>query len=186
MAPEVPMRSAHGTVAGAVLGLLVLGGCATGTKEEAMAVEVGKAAPTFRLNDHTGKLTTVGGTSKTWTVLAFYPKAMTGGCTKEVCSLRDAANDFRALGVQAYGISMDDTTACAEFVKQQNLNFPLLSDPDGSAVSKYGAGADGKPYSARITYVIDPEGVLRHVDKSVNVATHGADLVALVKKLKGA
>ena len=154
--------------------------------EAPAGAEVGKPAPSFQLNDDAGKLVEVGGAAtKTWTVLAFYPKAMTGGCTKEVCSIRDAKKDFEGLEATVYGISIDDVQACAQFVKKESLNFGLLSDPDRSAVAKYGAVMEGAPYAARYTYVIDPQGVLRHVDKGVKVASHGGDLVALLKKLKG-
>ena len=70
------------------------------------APEIGKPAPTFRLNDHTGKAVEIGPGS--WTVLAFYPKAMTPGCTKEVCSLRDAHKDLEGLEAKVYAISIDD------------------------------------------------------------------------------
>jgi peroxiredoxin Q/BCP len=147
--------------------------------------EVGKPAPAFRLNDHTGKAVDVGGPATTsWTVLAFYPKAMTPGCTKEVCSLRDAMKDLEGLEAKVYAISVDDVASCAQFVKQQSLNFQLLSDPDRSVVAKYGAAMAGAQFAARYTYVIDPKGVLRHVDKSVVVTSHGADLVLLLQKLK--
>jgi thioredoxin-dependent peroxiredoxin len=147
--------------------------------------EVGKPAPAFRLNDHTGKAVEVGGAATTgWTILAFYPKAMTAGCTKEVCSLRDAHKDLEGLDANVYAISIDDVAACAEFVQKHSLNFRLLSDPDRSVVTKYGAVIEGMSFAARYTFVIDPKGVLRHVDKAVNVVSHGADLVAVLKKLK--
>ena len=146
------------------------------------APEIGKPAPTFRLNDHTGKAVEIGPGS--WTVLAFYPKAMTPGCTKEVCSLRDAHKDLEGLEAKVYAISIDDVASCAQFAKQQSLNFQLLSDPDRSVVAKYGAVMEGMAFAARTTYVIDPKGVLRYVDKSVLVNSHGADLVAVLKKLK--
>jgi len=73
----------------------------------------------------------------------------------------------------------------AEFVKQQSLNFPLLSDPDGSAAGRLGAMMKDKPYAARVTFVIDDKGILRHVDTGVKVDSHGKDLVEVVRRLKG-
>jgi peroxiredoxin Q/BCP len=162
-------------------------GASTVTGEDAPAgLEVGKAAPAFRVNDHAGKAVAVGGAaSGAWTVLAFYPKAMTPGCTKQVCSMRDALKDLEALDAKVYAISTDDVVSCAQFVKEQSLNFPLLSDPDGSVVAKYGTAMENRPFALRHTFVIDPKGVLRHVDRSVNVTSHGADLVAVIKKLRG-
>ena len=72
----------------------------------------------------------------------------------------------------------------AKFHKDQKLNFPLLSDPDGSAAKKFGSMMNGRPYAARKTYVIGPEGKLRYIDEGVNVKTHGEDLVALLVRLQ--
>ena len=71
-----------------------------------------------------------------------------------------------------------------KFHGEQELNFPLLSDPDGSAAAKYDALMEGRPYARRVTFVIDPEGVLRAIDDQVQVSSHGADVVALVEKLR--
>jgi peroxiredoxin Q/BCP len=87
--------------------------------------------------------------------------------------------------VQVYGISLDDVAAIAEFAKAQHLAFPLLSDPDGSVARKYGVLMEGRPMSKRVTFVIDDQGVLRHVDEKVDVNAHGKDLVALIGRLRG-
>lgn len=82
-------------------------------------------------------------------------------------------------------VSLDDVKSQKAFHEQQKLNFPLLSDPDGSVAAKYGAMMADKPYSARVTFVIDDKGVLRHRDEKVNVASHGADLAGVVRGLRG-
>ncbi len=79
---------------------------------------------------------------------------------------------------------MDGVSALAEFHKAQKLNFPLLSDPDGSAAAKFGSLMKGRPMSDRKTYVIDPKGVLRHIDEGVKVDSHGDDLAAILKRLQ--
>ncbi len=71
----------------------------------------------------------------------------------------------------------------AQFAKDQKLNFPLLSDPDGSAADKYGVN-QGR-YAARVTFVIDPKGVLRLVDDKVDVMKHGGDLVDAIYRMQG-
>ena len=154
----------------------------TGAPQAPSAPKIGSPAPTGRLNDHTGRAVSIG-KSEHWTVLAFYPKAMTSGCTREVCSLRDNATKFTELGVDVYGVSLDDVQDQAKFAKEQNLAFKLLSDPDGSIAAKYGVLAD-KPYTKRVTFVIDPAGVLRAIDEQVKVESHGADLADLVKQLQ--
>lgn len=70
------------------------------------------------------------------------------------------------------------------FHKEQKLNFKLLSDPDGSVAKKYDALAKGGAYSNRYTYVIDPEGVLRYIEKSVNVRSHGMELLDKIVDLQ--
>jgi thioredoxin-dependent peroxiredoxin len=101
-----------------------------------------------------------------------------------VCSLRSAAEDLEALGATVYGASLDDVASQARFVKEQELTFPLLSDPDGSAAAKYGVLMAERGFSARVTFFVDPEGVLRHVDRSVKPDTHGADVLETLKRLR--
>ena len=85
--------------------------------------------------------------------------------------------------MQVYGISTDDVASQAKFVKEQELNFKLLSDPDGGVATKYGV-LGGRGYNRRITFVVDEEGMLLHVDDGVKVSSHGEDLVALVREIK--
>ncbi len=73
----------------------------------------------------------------------------------------------------------------AAFAKEQELNFRLLSDPDGSAAAKFGAARPKRPFARRLTFVIDEKGVLRHIDDKVDVQQHGTDLAELIRKLRG-
>ena len=88
------------------------------------------------------------------------------------------------LGTKVYALSLDDVDAQAAFVKAQELNFTLLSDPDGSAAEKYGVLAGKRRFTRRVTFVIDNEGVLRHIDERVKVDSHGADLAAVIRNLQ--
>ena len=88
--------------------------------------------------------------------------------------------------MKTYGISLDDVASQKKFHEQQTLNFPLLSDPDGSVAKRFHTVVEGKGYTSRVTFVIDGAGVLRHVDRSVQVGTHGTDLVTVVKQLQAA
>lgn len=101
-----------------------------------------------------------------------------------MCSLRDAVEELDALGVAVYGISLDPVRSQARFAGEQELSFQLLSDPDASASTKYGVLAEGGRYASRVTFLIDPKGVLRHVEREVKVDSHGADLAALVRRLQ--
>jgi len=99
----------------------------------------GDEAPDFTLSDQDGvsrsltKMLTDGPI-----VLFFYPAAMTKGCTAESCHFRDLAGEFAAIGAQRVGISMDDVAKQHEFGTKNSLDYPLLSDPDGSVAKLYG------------------------------------------------
>jgi peroxiredoxin Q/BCP len=101
-----------------------------------------------------------------------------------MCSLRDAAEDLKSLGATPYGVSRDDVATLAKFAEQESLRLTLLSDPDGSATAKYAAGLGDRPFAARHTFVLDPQGVLRHVDRAVKPDAHGRDLVERIRALQ--
>jgi len=84
--------------------------------------------------------------------------------------------------VDVYGISFDSVVDQARFAEAQELNFQLLSDPDGSAAKKYDVHAGG--FAKRVTFIIDDKGKLRHADQSVQVASHGEDLMERVYNLQ--
>lgn len=89
---------------------------------------------------------------------------------------------MKALDAEVYGLSTDDVADQAKFVKQQELNFRLLSDPDGSFARKYDVLSRG--YTKRVTFILDREGTLRAIVDKVDVKSHGADIVDLVKRLQ--
>jgi peroxiredoxin Q/BCP len=102
-----------------------------------------------------------------------------------VCSLRDAAQRLEALDAAVFAASLDDVAAQKAFAETEQLPYPVLSDPDGSVAAKYGVLAPGGRYARRVTFVVDPEGIVRHVDEKVDVATHGADLARVLERLRG-
>lgn len=82
-----------------------------------------------------------------------------------------------------YGISLDDVASQKAFHTAQRLGFALLSDPDGSVARRYAVLAEGAKWPQRVTFVVDPKGVVRHVDRKVNVGSHGADLLPVLDGL---
>ena len=75
--------------------------------------------------------------------------------------------------------------AQAAFAKAEGLDFPLLSDPDGSAAAKFAVAMKGRPYAERVTFIIDPEGVLREIIRKVDVTEHGRQVLTVLESLKG-
>jgi thioredoxin-dependent peroxiredoxin len=107
-------------------------------------------------------------------VLFFYPKAMTPGCTKENCHFRDLQAEFDAIGATRLGISADRPDQQARFATRYDLDFPLLSDPDGSIARAFGASRRGPLFNRRITFVIGADGRLLDIIKSeLNMQVHG-------------
>ncbi len=100
------------------------------------SIQVGSHAPHFTLFDSDKQPHTVP-EHGVITVLAFFPGAFTGVCTKEACALRDGLAEFNALGARLYGISIDSPFVLAEFKKQNALTFPLLSDHKKAAIHAY-------------------------------------------------
>lgn len=89
------------------------------------------------------------------------------------------------MGAKVLGLSLDDVASQAKFVEQQGLNFPLLSDPDGSAAARLGAMMKDKPYAARVTFLVDDAGILRAIDSGVKVDSHGKDVVEAIRAARG-
>ena len=87
-------------------------------------------------------------------VLYFYPAAMTPGCTTQACDFRDNLRDFDNAGLAVLGVSPDSLSRLAKFVEQEGLTFPLLSDPDRSVLTSYGAFGEKKNYGRIVQGVI--------------------------------
>src|SRR5947209_3240700 len=91
------------------------------------------------------------------TVLYFYPKDDTPGCTKEACAFRDRMGDYEQAGIQVYGVSLDSPESHRQFREKHNLNFPLLTDENGHASEALGVLGD-RGYANRVTFLLDSEG----------------------------
>ncbi|BDI21706.1 thioredoxin-dependent thiol peroxidase [Herbiconiux sp. L3-i23] len=127
---------------------------------EAVRLEKGAAAPDFSLSDETGATVSLGDFAGRKTVVYFYPAAMTPGCTTEACDFRDNLNSLKSAGYSVVGVSKDDPAKLAEFKEQENLNFPLLSDPDLVVHKAYGAYGEKSLYGKTVTGVIRSTFVL--------------------------
>jgi peroxiredoxin Q/BCP len=144
-------------------------------------------APLFTLPADNGAEVSVGGTHSHHTVLYFYPKDDTPGCTTEAKDFRDLQADFKAAGAVVYGISRDSLKKHCSFRDKYELNFLLLSDEEGKACEAYGVWVEksmyGKKYMGieRATYIINPEGIITHEWRNVKVTGHAAEVLAALQ-----
>ena len=133
-----------------------------------MAINVGSKAPEFTLFDTNKKPRQLSEFLGKKVVLAFYPGAFTGACTKEVCALRDAMSNFTNLNAQIVGVSVDSPFANKVFATQNNLQFPLLSDYTREVSKQYGgvyedfADITGYIASKRAVFIIDANGIVTY------------------------
>ncbi len=130
-------------------------------------LSVGDAAPDFDLPAQDGgRVRLADYRGKKAVVLYFYPKDFTPGCTAESCSFRDSYEDFVAAGAEVIGVSDDDVTSHAKFAKHYRLPFVLASDLNGTVRARYGVKTTLWVLKGRVTFVIDREGVIRHIFSS--------------------
>lgn len=123
------------------------------------------------------------------TILYFYPKDFTPGCTAEACSFRDADHVMQKRGVVVLGISADDTASHQEFANKYGLTFPLLSDTDTSVSQRYGVWKEknmyGKKYMGinRETFLIDGQGIVRKIWHKVKAEGHAQEVLDTIEAL---
>lgn len=148
---------------------------------------VGDKAPDFTLPDSTGKDVSLSDYAGQHVIVYFYPRAGTPGCTKQACDFRDNLAVLNDAGYQVLGISPDSRQALAKFAENQQLTFPLLSDPDKKVMREWGAFGEKKNYGKvvqgviRSTFVVAPDGTLAEVRYNVRATGHVA---MLLKNLK--
>ncbi|MEH2046758.1 peroxiredoxin [Nostoc sp.] len=143
-----------------------------------MPLAVGTDAPAFTAKDTNGNTVSLSDLRGKTVVLYFYPKDDTPGCTKQACSFRDAQSQYQGKDIVILGVSADDEVSHQAFTQKYNLNFPLLADSDKSLIKAF--DVDGGGYAKRVTYVIDPNGKITHVDANVNTTNHASDILAAV------
>lgn len=126
-----------------------------------MTARSGQPAPDFRLKDQDAQDRTLSELRGNWVVVYFYPKDDTPGCTAESCSFRDSYEEFTDAGARVIGISSDSVESHKAFEMKHQLPFTLLADVDGKVRKEWGVGRTLGLLPGRVTYVIDPEGIVR-------------------------
>jgi thioredoxin-dependent peroxiredoxin len=111
------------------------------------------------------------------TVLYFYPKDDTPGCTKEACAFRDRMDDYFEAGIRVYGVSLDSPESHREFRAKYNLNFPLLTDEGGRASEALGVLRENRRKANRVTFLLDPEGRIAKIYPEVSPETHADEIL---------
>ena len=152
-------------------------------------VEVGKKAPAFTLESSDGGKVKLADYAGKIVVLYFYPRDNTPGCTVEAQGFRDAAPALKKLGAVVLGVSKDSIASHCKFRDKYDLNFPLLSDPDGKVLEAYGAWGDKVMYGKKMkgiirsTVLIDKAGKVAHHWPKVSVKGHVDEVVSAAKQL---
>jgi peroxiredoxin Q/BCP len=148
------------------------------TMADEVRLEPGDEAPDFTLPDDAGGQVALRDLRGRKVVIYFYPAAMTPGCTKQACGFRDSLPEFDAAGYTVLGISPDSPGKLAKFRAAEGLTFPLLSDPDKSVHTAYGAYGRKMLYGKamtgviRSTFVVDEHGRVERAMYGVKATGH--------------
>ena len=168
------------SVAAAVLGMgTVLAGAVL-----AAELKVGDQAPPFTLPGSDGKTYSLSAyKGKKAVVVAWYPKAFTGGCTAECKSLRENGAALRPLNVAYFTASVDPPEANKRFSDKLGLDYPILSDPSKKVAEAYGVVHGARQVAERWTFYISKDGTIREIDKKINTGQAGADVATKIREL---
>jgi peroxiredoxin Q/BCP len=154
----------------------------------AKGIGVGDQAPDFTLPSQSGEQVRLRDRlGERVVVLYFYPRDETSGCTAEACAFRDSYEQFSEAGADVIGVSSDSVDKHAAFADHHRLPFTLLSDAGGKVRKQYGVPATLGVIPGRVTYVIDTDGIVRHVYNSMtNIGGHVQDTLGVVVALQAA
>ena len=147
------------------------------------AIKVGDRVPNFSLPSQTGTTVNVSDLiGKKSLVIYFYPKDDTPGCTAESCAFRDSYEVFTDAGAEVIGISADSPQSHQQFAQKYNLPFTLLSDSDNRVRKLFGVPSTLFVLPGRVTYIIDQEGIVRHIfDSMLDFKAHATESLNTIK-----
>jgi peroxiredoxin Q/BCP len=148
--------------------------------------EVGKPAPEFSLKSNENVQVSLKDLRGKWVVLYFYPKDFTSGCTIQAHNFQRDLKSYEKIGAVIIGVSVDSAESHKEFCAKEGLSFKLLADTEAKTSEAYGSVMDynGNKLSARNTFIIDPEGKIARVFKSVKVTKHSEEVLAALAELQ--
>ena len=150
----------------------------------AAELKVGDKAPDFKLPGSDGKSYSLKDfAGKKAVVVAWFPKAFTGGCTAECKSMKEDGKAIREYDVAYFTASTDTPEDNKKFAESLGLDYPILSDPSKKVAEAYGVVHEKRPVPERWTFYIGKDGKILHIDKKVQTKSHGSDIAATLKKL---
>ncbi len=159
---------------------------ANGVGSYGLKVKIGDVAPDFTVESGSGQKVSLSDyRGKKSVVLYFYPKDETQGCTREACSFRDSYEAFKELGAEVIGVSSDSTESHKRFSEHHHLPFFLLSDPKKELRKLYGVPSNMGFLAGRVSYVIDREGIVRHVFYSqIHPEKHAEEAISILRQVE--
>ena len=156
-------------------------------------MEINDKAPEFTALDQNGESVALKNFRGKWVVLYFYPRADTPGCTIEACSFRDSFRKIGNAGAVVVGVSPDEPSAQKKFEEKYDLPFTLVADADKKISEAYGVIQEKNMYGkkvmgvARTTFVIGPDGIIKHAFRKVKPEGHADEVLEYLKgAVKGA
>ena len=147
---------------------------------------IGSPMPHFEVVDQNGNVVSSEQLLGRKTIIYFYPKDNTSGCTAEACSIRDNYDALLARGYNVIGVSKDSPTSHRNFIARHSLPFTLLADTTTQMLQAFGAWGEkslyGRKYmgALRLTFIFDEHGILTHVIDKVNTKSHAEQILALI------
>ena len=154
--------------------------------------QAGDLAPEVALPDETGTVHRLADRAGAWTIVYFYPKDDTPGCTTEACGFRDVHAEIDDLDAEVWGISPDDSGSHAAFRAKFGLPFTLLSDQDHGVAEGWGAWGEKTSYGRtsmgiiRSGFLVDPDGRIARAWPRVKADGHAADVVDALRSARDA
>lgn len=148
------------------------------------SLNVGESAPLFSLQDQSGEEFNLANRKGQWTVLYFYPKADTPGCTKQACAFRDNIKKITEQNAGVYGISINTIQEQLDFYKKNKINFPLLADTDGKISTLYRTKLPFLNISKRWTFIIGPELTILDIARDVDPVLDAQRVADKIKTLQ--
>lgn len=149
------------------------------TSVEAAELQVGQPAPAFAMQGSDGKMYRLEDfVGKQAVVIAWFPRAFTGGCTAECKSMREHGEAIRQYNVAYFTASTDPVEKNKAFAESLGLDYPILCDPTGENAQAFGVLKPGGNAAARVTFYIGEDGKLLAIDDAVKTGSHGSDIAA--------